>query len=181
VNSNLKLYGAVMGKHVPRSAHEALGMNPDLARALVVAGHKGGAMREAEYAGIKVNLNGWRLATPPRRNDFCWDDVDALQRTKLLFAPKPGEVLLSRSTATGFVARFSHAVQRWTRVAEFVDGQAVLLPGAVDEMRWDGDGKQWQIDAQAWRARIYYGGEHYGEWMDLDTITHCHHFPRRVP
>lgn len=180
MNANLKLYAAIMGKHVPRAAFEALGEASQDARALTVASHKGLAMRAAESAGVTVNLNGWRVASPTT-TDIARTDVDALQRTKLLYAPAPGTVLLSRPAATGFVARFNHAVQRWTRVAEFVDGRAVLLPGAIDEMRWDSHSKHWQIDAGAWRARIYYGGESYGEWFDLDTVLLCNHFPRRSP
>jgi hypothetical protein len=177
VNANLKLYAAVMGKHVPTAAYDALGPGAQDARALAVASHKGLAMRAAENAGIKVNLNGWRVAAPVT-NEAA--DVVALLRTKMRCIRRPGEVLLSRSSATGFVARFNHAVQRWTRVAELVGNEAVLLPGAVNEMRWASDSTHWQIDAQAWRARVYYGGERYGEWLGLDTVLLRNHFPRKL-
>jgi hypothetical protein len=171
VNANLKLYAAVTGQHVPRAAFEALGVTDQSARALVVAGHKGLALRAAEQAGLKINLNGWRVASPPRIGAQQPDDVRALLATKILFSPKPGDVLLSQPSATGFVARWHHGVQRWTRVAEFVDGQAVLLSGAVDETRWDAHSRMWQIDAGAWRARRFYGGEAYGAWRLLDEVS----------
>lgn len=166
MNANLKLYAAVMGKHVPTAAYEALAVNPGYARALVVASHKGLAMRAAENAGIKVNLNGWRVAAPAQ---LPHPDVKALQATKILHAPPPGTVLLSKSTATGFVARWHHGVQRWTRVAEFVNGKAILLPGAVSETRLDDNGVLWQIDAYAWRARIA-SGDQRSSWQPLDAV-----------
>lgn len=174
MNANLKLYAAVMGKHVPAAAYDALGDAAWNARALVVASHKGLAMRAAQEAGVKVNLNGWRIAAPIALSLSPAADVLALQYTRILFAPKPGDVLLSRRWASGFVARWHHGIQRWTRVAEFVDGRAVLLPGAVDEMLWDDRGNLWEIDARAWRARMHRGEEH-GGWRPLDPSI----FPRR--
>lgn len=167
MNANLKLYAAVMGKHVPVAAYDALGDNPWDARALVVAAHKGLAMRAAAAAGVKVNLNGWRIAAPVALSLSLGTDVTVLQRTKILFAPKPGDVLLSRKFATGFVARWHHGTQRWTRVAQFVNARAVLLPGAIDQMLWDDRGNLWEIDAGAWRARMHRGEEH-GDWRPLD-------------
>lgn len=183
MSADLKLYAAVMGKHAPRAAFAALGEddNPHTARALVVASHKGLAMRAAESAGVKVNLNGWRVASPQAQSWHAYGpDVRALLRSQVLHGPRPGDVLLSRPLATDFVARWHHGVQRWTRVARFIDGQAVLLPGAIDEFRWGSDSRRWQIDAGAWRARVYYGGERYGEWLDLDTVLLCNHFDRRA-
>jgi hypothetical protein len=181
VNANLKLYAAVTGRHVPKAAFDALGAADQSARALAVAGHKALAFRAAEQAGLKVNLNGWRVASPPpvgvRQPN---NDVLALLKSKILFSPKPGTVLLSRPSAIGFVARWHHGVQRWVRVAEFVDDQAVLLPGAVDELRWDSHSRQWQIDSGAWRARRYFGGESYGGWFSLDNVLLCQQFPRRL-
>lgn len=175
MNANLKLYVATMGRHVPMAAYDALGSGAWNARALVVASHKGLAMRAAEQANIKVNLNGWRVASPPVPGSVIpRDDVNILQRTKLLYAPAPGTVLLSRSYAAGFVARWHHGVQRWTRVAEFVDSQVVLLPGAIDQMLWDDRGNLWEVDAGAWRARMHRGEEH-GDWRPLDASI----FPRQ--
>lgn len=178
MSGNLKLYGAVMGKHVPMAAREALGEFPYGARALVTATHKGLAMRAAEQAGIKVNLNGWRVASSPR-NDFGWQDADALLRTRILHSAKPGEVLLSRPTASGFVARWCHGAQRWTRVALFTeDKQAVLMPGAVDEILWDRDGDRWEVRADSWSARCVTTLSMPGDWLSLD-IVQVNHGPLR--
>lgn len=175
MNANLKLYAAVMGKHVPAAAFDALGAASQDARALVVAGHKGLAMRAAENAGIKVNLNGWRVAAPLSSGSLSLGlDVNRLIATKILHAPAPGTVLLSRRDAAGFIARWNHAVQRWTRVAEFVGDQAVLLPGAIHTMLWDERGNLWEIDPGAWRMRMHRGEEHSG-WRPLDASI----FPRQ--
>lgn len=171
VGPNRKLYGAVTGKHVPATAHDALGEYPYGARALVVATHKGLALRAAAEAGITVNLNGWRVASPAR-SDYCWNDIDALVSSRILFAAPVGTVLLSRVFARGYVARWNHGVQRWTRVAEFTeDGKkALLLPGAVDEVLWDAEGDRWEVRAANWSARCVTLPDKPGDWESLDMV-----------
>ncbi len=169
MNANLRLYAARTGTAaIPEEAHAALGDNPWSARVLVVAAHKGLAHRAAEVAGVKVNLNGWRVASPPQPHSNA-PDVRLLLGSQLLHAPAPGTILLSRSYASGFVARWFAGGMRWTRVAEYVDGKLVLLPGSHNETRIDQFGCLWQIDAGAWRARRAFSNCN-GPWQRLDDV-----------
>lgn len=173
MNTNLKLYAAVTGNHVPMAAYDALGTGAWNARALVAASHKGLAHRAAAAAGVKVNLNGWRIASPRRLSILANNpDID-LVITSLLRNPAPGTVLLSRPYAAGFVARWHHGLQRWVRVAEFTGNTLELLPGAVDAVHPDSLGNLWRVDADAWRARTI-SGEILGNWRSLDDVLAQH-------
>lgn len=182
MNANLKLYVATTRNHVPPDAYKVLGDNPWAARALVVAAHKGLAMRAAENAGITVSLNGWRVATP--ESPYYASDVDAMLRVRgLLYAPKPGDVLLSRRHSSGFVARWNPTVRRWIRVAVFPNGGGTpeVMPGAVNETLHDRDGDPWEILAEAQVARCVSVPSESGVWIPLSNLQANHGPLRRLP